>query len=514
MDVRSRQVSRRTALRIGAVAGLSAPSWARAQAVADARVALVIGNSAYANAPLRNPANDARAMSLLLERMGFDVVTQSDATRVQIQHAITRARGRLRGRNCVGLFYFAGHALQLDWRNYILPVDASPGSAVEVPQQAVDVQTILDSFRGAGSRTNIVVLDACRDNPFGASATGRGLAPVDAPAGTFLAYATAPGNVADDGGATDGNGLYTRFLLQEIQRADAKIEDVFKRVRLQVRQASRGRQVPWESTSLEDDFVFSTGQTAQRETELQRSASFDAEKSDWDRIKDSAIAADFFNFLLKHPTGMLAEPAQFRLDQIVAPAIQPAAPSNGVTALRSGLARFKLGDFFQWNALDHLTSKSWRFRWAVTAASDRRVEINDGTIVLDQMGGLVLDRFGTKDPALVQAPAELALGKRWRSGYRNHLPARRGTEWCYAESRVVATEVVEVPAGRFDTCRVEQQGESIGHNWRTLWSGTIWIDPSTMFIVRQEFRHRNARYPQLTVHQTNDLVRMTLTPRA
>ena len=129
-------------------------------------------------------------------------------------------------------------------------------------------------------------------------------------------------------GPADGNGLYTRFLLQEMPRKDARIEDVFKRVRLQVRQSSQGRQIPWESTSLEDDFVFATGQKAEAPGALRRDADFDAEKSDWDRITDSQRAEDFYTFLQRYPNGRISELAQFRLDQLNRPQLQAMQKRN------------------------------------------------------------------------------------------------------------------------------------------------------------------------------------------
>jgi uncharacterized caspase-like protein len=160
------------------------------------------------------------------------------------------------------MLYYAGHGLQLDWHNYLIPVGASIKSAPDIGGQAVDVESVIDAFRAAKTRMNILVLDACRDNSFENAASGKGLAPMDAPQGTFIAYATAPGNVALDGNAASGHGLYTQYLLEQIAEPKTRIEDVFKRVRLQVRQQSRGRQIPWESTSLEDDFYFDGKPTA------------------------------------------------------------------------------------------------------------------------------------------------------------------------------------------------------------------------------------------------------------
>ena len=248
-------------LRLTTVASMLAAVSVSAQAPLDVRVALIIGNSAYAgNMALVNPANDAKAMSDVLKRLGFTVIELRDGNKAQMSAAIAQVSNSLKGKQGVGMLYYAGHGLQLDWRNYMVPVDANLKSASDVAQQTIDLSSVVDIFKAAGNRMNIVVLDACRDNPFGGStSSAKGLAQLDAPPSTFLAYATAPGNVAEDGDVKSGNGLYTQFLLQELKRPTAKIEDVFKRVRLNVRKQSNGRQIPWESTSLEDDFFFNDG---------------------------------------------------------------------------------------------------------------------------------------------------------------------------------------------------------------------------------------------------------------
>jgi len=155
----------------------------------------------------------------------------------------------------VGIFYFAGHGVQLAWRNYLLPVDAEIRRVEDIEARCVDVNAVIEGIAKAANPMNVVILDACRENPFaGVKLEQRGLSQLDAPAATLLAYATAPGNLASDG---DGaNGLYTEQLLREMKVPEAKIEDVFKRVRLTVRRRSNGQQIPWESTSLEEDFWF------------------------------------------------------------------------------------------------------------------------------------------------------------------------------------------------------------------------------------------------------------------
>jgi hypothetical protein len=229
---------------------------ARAQAPADVRVALVIGNAAYPSAPLVTASNDAKAVADTLRGLGFKVFEARDASKLQMEAALAQARNAMQDANAVGLLFYSGHALQQGWHNYMIPVDATLLAPQDVPANAMDVQTVVEAFRRSGNRMNVFVLDACRENPFGVSASGRGLAPMDAPPGTLLAYSAVPGEVGDDGDVGNGHGLYVHYLLRELVQPGAKVEDVFKRVRFQVRKQSQGRQVPWESTSLESDFVF------------------------------------------------------------------------------------------------------------------------------------------------------------------------------------------------------------------------------------------------------------------
>jgi uncharacterized caspase-like protein len=220
------------------------------------RVALVMGNSGYRSVPaLRNPAHDAAAFAKRLSGTGFDAVPLVDGSKADMEKAVADYCARLSRGKGVGLFYFAGHGVQLGWRNYLLPVDARIAKAEDIAANTLDLGIVLAGLREAGNAMNIVILDACRDNPFASDLrTGKGLSQVDAPAGTLLAYATSPGNTASDGEGE--NGVYTENILREMAAHGAKIEDVFKRVRLDVRRATRGAQVPWESTSLEEDFYF------------------------------------------------------------------------------------------------------------------------------------------------------------------------------------------------------------------------------------------------------------------
>ncbi|MGD0266543.1 MAG: caspase family protein [Candidatus Methylomirabilota bacterium] len=229
----------------------------RESVAGERRLALVIGNSRYSSAPLRNPVNDARAMATTLRSFGFDVLLYEDVSYKDLRRAIIEFGNQLRDGG-VGVFYYAGHGVQVNGRNYMVPVDAVIQGDAEVAVEALDVDYVLSRMDTARNRLNIVILDACRDDPFSRSfrSPTHGLASIDAPIGTLIAYATAPGKVAQDGEGP--NGLYTSELLKAMEVPGLKIEDVFKRVRQSVSKQTNGQQVPWEASSLIGDFSFTT----------------------------------------------------------------------------------------------------------------------------------------------------------------------------------------------------------------------------------------------------------------
>ena len=231
---------------------------ARAQAtppVTPARVALVIGNAAYPTGALPNASNDAVDIARELEAAGFLVILRRDAT-LKEMHLALREFGDKLGRNTTGLFYFAGHGLQVKGRNYLVPVDADMAREDEVAFSAMDLAAVMEKLDSARNPVNLVILDACRNNPFASrfQLAAKGLAQVDAPPGTLIAFATAPGSVAADGQGR--NGLYTSHLLEQMRRPGVPVEEVLKATRAAVRKASASQQVPWESTSLESTFMF------------------------------------------------------------------------------------------------------------------------------------------------------------------------------------------------------------------------------------------------------------------
>jgi uncharacterized caspase-like protein len=236
----------------------------------ERRTALVIGNSAYQKSPLVNPVNDAQAMATTLGSLGFTVTKIENASKSQMANAI-RQFGESIKLGGVGLFYFAGHGVQVNGENYLIPVDDDIQDKSHVAAKGVEAKLVLQAMNTAKNRLNVVILDACRNNPFAQSASralvptgnpdGRarsdsagGLAAMEALVGTLIAFATAPESVAADGSGK--NGVYTENLLRHIMEPGLRIEDVFKRTRFAVRQETGGRQVPWENTSLEGDFYF------------------------------------------------------------------------------------------------------------------------------------------------------------------------------------------------------------------------------------------------------------------
>lgn len=222
-------------------------------AAAEKRTALVIGNGAYATGGLRNPVNDAADVAAALKRLGFDVTLKKNVRLREMDEAIENFGGRLK-RGGVGLFYFAGHGIQANGINYLIPVGADINKESDVKYEAVDANKILDEMAYANNGLNILILDACRDNPFGRSfrSQSRGLAIIStAPEGTFISYATGPGQVALDGKGR--NSPYTAALLKYMKEPGLPIEQVFKKVRLRL---SSVRQTPWELSSLKGDFYF------------------------------------------------------------------------------------------------------------------------------------------------------------------------------------------------------------------------------------------------------------------
>jgi uncharacterized caspase-like protein len=629
-----------------------------AQAPLDVRIALVIGNAAYVSIPtLGNSTNDAKSMATILRKLGFQVVEVVDGKKAQMEKAVDDLQALLKGKQAVAMLYYAGHGLQLDWHNYMVPVDVKLTQAADIPKQTIDIETVINSFKKATTRMNIIVLDACRDNPFAGKTSGKGLAQLDAPVGTFLAFATAPGNVAEDGDIESGNGLFTQFLLKELQRP-ARIEDVFKRVRLQVRQKSQGRQIPWDSSSLEDDFSFNDGNkhtfnpedlvkeakareeklraqldeakkkeleiakqeelekqriaeaqrkrelelqaqkqrdleiVKQREIEAQKLAEaqkikdlqarqkaeaeskerdrllalaaeeekkkaqeverqrlkaemeakerekqlalaaelekqkalaaqqaiakakaeelqklkeielaklqaseeakrnrvssedakekqFEIEKADWDKIKDSKNADDFYAYLNKYPNGLISQQANFKLENLAKAKITTQADKNGLIQ-KLGEPRFRVGDTWVVAVRDDYTGN------IIKKMTNKVTKIENGLVYIESDSGDELrtidggviktknsENSNSFDPPRLDMPGdELSVGKKWTNSVNQ--VNERGRSYRTEEIKIVALEQVTVPAGTF----LAYKFEVTGYSGNSRVHHVYWCEPS------------------------------------
>src|SRR5438552_2353214 len=232
------------------------PAWA------ENRMALVIGQSAYKSVPaLPNPGNDAKAMSQLLTDSGFEVSSVSDLTQNEMRTAISDFAGKIaaKGPDTVALVFYAGHGIQVDGENFLIPTDIDPKREADIPMQAVRLNDVLNTFTSVPIRMRFFLMDSCRNNPFPelSKSAGSGLAIVDAKVGapgTFLSFSTSPGAVAEDGNGV--NSPYTTALLAAAKEPNIPIEEPFKRVRVAVNRPTDGRQTPWDSSSLTEDFKF------------------------------------------------------------------------------------------------------------------------------------------------------------------------------------------------------------------------------------------------------------------
>lgn len=237
----------------------------------EGRIALVIGNGAYKSAPLKNPVNDAVAMAARLKELGFTVMLRENTSLPQLLEAM-RDFSIKAAQNAVRLVFYAGHGIQSKGRNYLVPVEANVQSEDEIPSNSADVGELVDRLGALKHGINIVILDACRINPFSdgviVGPDGRrirfrgvakpGLAPLDAPVGTLVAFSTKPNGVALDG-ANEQHSIYAKHLLANLDTPGMAIEQVFKKVRSAVLKETEGVQQPWESSSLTGDFCFQRG---------------------------------------------------------------------------------------------------------------------------------------------------------------------------------------------------------------------------------------------------------------
>jgi hypothetical protein len=288
----------------------------------ERRVALVIGDSNYAGAGrLTNPTNDARAIADVLRRLGFDVELALDVGYLDLTRAVRRFGDRIETAH-VALFYYAGHGLQLNGTNFLVPVDAQLANERDIRFETVDLASVIDLMRGTSPRVNLIFLDACRDNPLARNMTrtnqtrqlaSNGLAPMTA-SGMLIAFSTEPGSVSVDG--SGDNSPFAAALVQQMPTPGVEIRQMLTRVRQSVRQATGGRQITWDHSSLESEFYFSGGPTL---AAASPGAPPDPELVFWQSIMNTGTPAELELFLRQFPQGRFAELARVRLAALRAP---------------------------------------------------------------------------------------------------------------------------------------------------------------------------------------------------
>jgi hypothetical protein len=301
-------------------------------ALADKRLAMVIGNSAYKNAPaLKNPANDAADMAAALERLGFEVIRGLDLDYTGMRTMVRRFSEKLPNAD-VALLFYAGHGLQVAGKNYLVPVDAQIETQADLDFGTIDLDLVLRGME-ADTRTNIIFLDACRDNPLAASLTrrlgtrsgtvSRGLAQVESSVGTLISFSTQPGNIALDGEGR--NSPFTSALLKTIEIPGMPLSDVMIDVRNDVLRATARKQVPWDNSSLTGQFYFKPlpagppGAASAKQEGV--------EVTFWNSIKDSKNPQLFEAYLRRYPNGAFGDIARISLEQFKVAVAMPLAPA-------------------------------------------------------------------------------------------------------------------------------------------------------------------------------------------
>lgn len=510
------------------------------------RVALVIGNNSYADAPLSNPLNDAKAMARALELAGFQVNLKLNASHKDMMGAVREFGSRLR-QGGSGLFYFAGHGIQIKGRNYLIPVGADIQREDEVAYQAMDAQAVLDKMESAGNGTNLMILDACRNNPFarGFRSATQGLAQMEAPVGTLVAFATAPGSVSSDGSGQ--HGLYTGHLLRLMRAPGMKIEDVFKQVRVAVRKESQGKQIPWETTSLEGDFYFlpprPTGQkpsTASPATPPGEAV----EQAFWDSVKESATPADLRAFLHRYPNSRHAAQARLRLQrlnpppapasQVVAnlspPEIGPRQSAQANSAVLSALASpsptqdvkpaaaskpspssnsnsngYSVGDRWNFQVVNKLRGEVVRnFSTNVRQVLPDGKWLTSGGTLMDPIARMLESPRSDSQPRTLYKPyrahwwEDMQVGQRRKLEYQVEVLNPEGgptLQQVVADIQVKARETVRVPAGEFEALRIEidatvdstRESKRLASRWRR----TYWYVPQLRYYAAVDIEVRS-----------------------
>ena len=444
-------------LLLWALSAACAAAGMRGVAVTEERIALVIGNATYRNDPLDNPVNDARLIAKSLQQSGFAVTLRENLDRTALLNSL-REFGQRLNENTIAVLYYAGHGLQLRDHNYLMPVDADIRSEDEIPISGMDLSFILGRMSHARSRVNIVILDACRNNPFAGKTVpvAQGLAQMDAPVGTLLAFATAPGKLAADSGG-GANSLYAEQLARHLLTPGLPVEHVFKRVREAVVRDTKAQQVPWESSSLQGEFAFVPGSVAPAQAAADVEAA--GELAFWNSIQAAQRADEYRAYLRQYPRGRFVALAQTRIAAFSAPSPAPTVATAPATLPRVGDSwrykvqdQFRIGDLFVTAKVDGVSAQGVAETWTTTA--DAKVR----SIVAPLEAGFVAL------PEWSATPAEFAPYLQAAGGLKPgaHLPeiTRRVEQWTVPlKASVEGEEEVVVGAGRFRAVKLVLRGQ-------------------------------------------------------
>ena len=486
---------------------------ARGIAITEERLALVIGNAAYRTDPLDNPINDARLIASSLQRSGFNVTLRENLDRTALLGALRDFGNRL-NENTIAVLYYAGHGLQLRDRNYLIPVDAEIRSEDEIPISGIDLSFILGRMSAARSRINIVILDACRNNPFAGKtvAAPRGLAQMDAPVGTLLAFATAPGKLAADSGTgSSANSLYALYFSKHLLTPGLPVESVFKRVREGVVKDTQQQQVPWESSSLQGEFAFVPGvATAAREPAPDQEAA--GELAFWNSIQSANRADEYRAYLRQYPNGRFAALAQTRVAALgpavpSAPAVAASArPVDSATSTATSLTarpdllphpgdtwryrvqdQFRLGDLYITARVSAVSDEGVAETWTTTSDAQVRTALAPRSL-----GFYALPDWTLAPPEFapyLQASGPLRAGQVIADQQR-----RVDQVMVPIKASIEGEEDVTVAAGRFRATKLVLRGQGVqtrgGARTAVLTEQIVWYAPEVKRIVKQTISTR------------------------
>ncbi|MEW6165712.1 MAG: caspase family protein [Pseudomonadota bacterium] len=469
--------------------------------VDERRVALVIGNSAYQDAPLQNPLNDAADIAAKLRARGFVVIERNNLKTSQIGRTLREFRAKLTS-GAVALVFYAGHGLQIKGENYLPTVDAIIEGEEDVPNQSLSIRQILELLDESKTRLNLVFLDACRNNPFNRRfrSASSGLARQVAPSGTLISFATRPGSIAADG---DGrNGLYTRYLIEAMDVPNLAIELALKRVVSGVKAASKGQQEPWMEGSIEGEFYFLTRAEPPAPSPAMQQAAIDraieealrrsSEAAARERAEMQAAMERLLKESLAKQQAALEAERRARAEALAAEQARPFAMLSPATPQTSPAAsKFDSapGEEWEYSVIDEMFGKRQKLVMRVQAVSPAGVLealIWNGKPRLEWVFGTQAAAIGTPNEA------EFLFAPHWDGKDLGDILVEGGTgmcitadNFCKLEAHVTGEEQLTVPAGTFSAVRID--GQLKMGNIKNYGTGqvTIWYSKEHRRLLKQ-----------------------------